>query len=167
VASKHLQRFSGAFVQDRAARAPAGKWYLHAAPFIASLFSNCATSRAFTLLDLCAEPLFLLAELRCELGAEILGFEHLADLDLSLFARHGIGTALDPIDRLLQRLALPEPESGNQLFGLGECPSITIRFSPENLTRAPFELGCNPSPASITPAFVSSSLNLPISVSSC
>jgi hypothetical protein len=71
-------------LQDRAARAPAGKWYLHAAPFIASLFSNCATSRAFTLLDLCAEPLFLLAELRCELGAEILGFEHLADLDLSL-----------------------------------------------------------------------------------
>jgi hypothetical protein len=164
VASKHLQRFSGAFVQDRAARAPAGKWYLHAAPFIASLFSNCATSRAFTLLDLCAEPLFLLAELRCELGAEILGFEHLADLDLSLFARHGIGTALDPIDRLLH-FQSQNPATNSLVSANG--PSITIRFSPENLTRAPFELGCNPSPASITPAFVSSSLNLPISVSSC
>src|SRR4030095_6929491 len=45
-------------------------------------------------------------------------------------------------------------------------PSITVRLSPENLTRAPFELGCSPSPASITPALISSSLNLPISVSS-
>src|SRR5688500_13303250 len=33
--------------------------------------------------------------------------------------------------------------------------------------RAPFELGCSPSPASITPALISSSLNLPMSASSC
>src|SRR5262245_30801559 len=46
-------------------------------------------------------------------------------------------------------------------------PSITVRLLPENLTRTPLELGCNPSPASITPAFASSSLNLPISVRSC
>ena len=45
-------------------------------------------------------------------------------------------------------------------------PSITVRFVPENLTRAPFELGCSPSPASITPAFTSSSLNFPISARS-
>src|SRR6266404_3516034 len=31
--------------------------------------------------------------------------------------------------------------------------------------RAPFELGCRPSPASMTPAFTISSLNLPIAVS--
>src|SRR5207247_11303488 len=43
-------------------------------------------------------------------------------------------------------------------------PSITVRFPPENLTREPFELGCSPSPASITPALTSSSLNFPISV---
>ena len=42
-------------------------------------------------------------------------------------------------------------------------PSITVRFAPENLTRAPFELGWSPSPASIMPAFTSSSLNLPMS----
>src|SRR5258708_6190784 len=41
-------------------------------------------------------------------------------------------------------------------------PSITVRCCPENLTRLPLELGCNPSPASITPAFTSSSLNLPM-----
>src|SRR3989449_1059288 len=43
-------------------------------------------------------------------------------------------------------------------------PSITVRLLPENLTRAPLELACSPSPASITPAFSSSMLNFPISV---
>src|SRR5262249_32843639 len=46
-------------------------------------------------------------------------------------------------------------------------PSITVRLLPENLTRTPLELGCNPSPASITLAFTNSSLNLSISVRSC
>ena len=45
-------------------------------------------------------------------------------------------------------------------------PSITVGFPPENLTRAPFELGWSPSPASMMPAFTSSSLKLPISVRS-
>src|SRR5687768_3863139 len=45
-------------------------------------------------------------------------------------------------------------------------PSMTVRLLPENLTRVPFELGWSPSPASITPAFASSSLYLPISASS-
>src|SRR5207244_550886 len=45
-------------------------------------------------------------------------------------------------------------------------PSVTVRSSPENLTRAPLELGWSPSPASITPAFASSSLYFPISVRS-
>ena len=51
-------------------------------------------------------------------------------------------------------------------FVSAKGPSITVRFPPENLTRAPFELGWSPSPASITPAFTSSSLNFPISVRS-
>ncbi len=46
-------------------------------------------------------------------------------------------------------------------------PSTTVRLSPENTTRAPFELGCRPSPARSTPAFMSSSLYVPISVMSC
>src|SRR4051812_34876338 len=44
-------------------------------------------------------------------------------------------------------------------------PSTTVRFVPENFTRAPLELGWRPSPANITPAFTSSSSYFPISVS--
>src|SRR5438552_1744399 len=44
-------------------------------------------------------------------------------------------------------------------------PSIMVRFAPENLTRAPFELGWSPSIASTRPAFASSSLYFPISLS--
>ena len=34
-------------------------------------------------------------------------------------------------------------------FVSAKGPSITVRVLPENRTRAPFELACNPSPASI------------------
>src|ERR1700722_19128024 len=46
-------------------------------------------------------------------------------------------------------------------------PSTTVRDLPENLTRAPLELGWRPSRASRTPALISSSLYLPISAMSC
>src|SRR5689334_13968033 len=46
-------------------------------------------------------------------------------------------------------------------------PSTTVRDLPENLTRAPLELGWRPSRASRTPALMSSSLYLPISAISC
>src|SRR5829696_3697313 len=45
-------------------------------------------------------------------------------------------------------------------------PSITVRLSPSKRTRAAFDVGWRPSPASITPALTSSSLKLPMSVSS-
>src|SRR4030088_1158673 len=44
-------------------------------------------------------------------------------------------------------------------------PLVTVRSLPQYLMRAPFELGCRPSPASMTPAFTISSLNLPMAVS--
>src|SRR6185369_12698484 len=45
-------------------------------------------------------------------------------------------------------------------------PSITVRFcGPSNRTRAPLELAWSPSPASMTPALISSSLYLPMAVS--
>src|SRR6267143_466971 len=50
-------------------------------------------------------------------------------------------------------------------FVSAKGPSTTVCLPLPNLTRAPFELGCSPSPASITPAFTSSSLNFPISAS--
>src|SRR5262249_19182198 len=42
-------------------------------------------------------------------------------------------------------------------------PSMTVVFPPENLMRAPLEVGCSPSPASMTPALTISSLNFPMS----
>src|SRR5262249_35469392 len=48
----------------------------------------------------------------------------------------------------------------------GNGPSVTVRFAPSNLTRAPLELGWRPSPASMTPALTSSSLYLPIAARS-
>src|SRR3990170_2314916 len=50
-------------------------------------------------------------------------------------------------------------------FASVKGPSITVRFAPENLTRAPFALAWSPSAASSTPAFTSSSLYFAISAS--
>src|ERR1700687_516952 len=44
-------------------------------------------------------------------------------------------------------------------------PWLTLVSFPEYLIRAPFEVGCRPSPASRMPALTISSLNLPIAVS--
>src|ERR1700730_14840985 len=44
-------------------------------------------------------------------------------------------------------------------------PLLTVGSLAAYLMRAPFEVGCRPSPASMTPAFTISSLNLPIAVS--
>ena len=45
-------------------------------------------------------------------------------------------------------------------------PSMTFGSPAENSTRAPLELGCSPSPASITPALTSCSLKSPIALRS-
>src|SRR5215469_10071012 len=47
-------------------------------------------------------------------------------------------------------------------FVSAKGPSITVRLLPENLMRAPLELGWRPERSSSTPAFVNSSLYLPI-----
>src|SRR5688572_21860558 len=67
-----------------------------------------------------AQALLLLAQLRGEVLAEILGLEHLPDLDL-LPVREG--GALEPRDRLVERLDLPQPEAGDQFLGMREGPS--------------------------------------------
>ena len=82
-------------------------------------------------------------------------------------ARHRVGAALDPFDRFFLRLHLPEPEAGDQFLGFGEGPvDRPCACRPRNFTRAPLELGCRPSPASMMPALTSSSLYLPMAVSS-
>ena len=45
-------------------------------------------------------------------------------------------------------------------------PSVTVRLPPSKRTLAPLALGCRPSPASMTPALTSSSLNRVIAASS-
>src|SRR6516225_6340389 len=61
---------------------------------------------------------FLRLHLRCQVVAEVLGFEDPPDLHflVALSERR----AADPLDRLLHRLHLPQPEAGDQLLGLGE-----------------------------------------------
>src|SRR5215218_2813865 len=78
-------------------------------------------SRSRLLAELRPQPLLLLLELGRERLAEVGRLEHLADLDLRLGTRR-VRTALDPLDRLLLRLHVPDPEAGDQLLGLRERP---------------------------------------------
>src|ERR1700719_1068910 len=56
---------------------------------------------------------FLVAEGRCE----VFGLEDLTDLDVGLAF---VGAALDPLDRLFERLDLPEPETGDEFLAFRE-----------------------------------------------
>src|SRR5262245_49399791 len=66
-----------------------------------------------------AQTLLLLSQLGGERGPEVLRLEDLADLEHGLGAG-GVGAALGPLDGLLHRAHLPQPEAGDQLLGLGE-----------------------------------------------
>ena len=117
------------------------------------------------LFDLRAQPIFLRAQFGRELGAEIIGLEHLANLNLR-WAVERVGAALDPATASSMDAALISQNPATNSFVSGNGPSITVRWAPEKRTRLPFALECRPSPASITPALTSSSLYLPISASS-
>src|SRR5687768_15727304 len=69
--------------------------------------SSARSSSLRVLLGQLANPVFLLAQLRRELRAEILGLEHLPNLDLRTAVER---RPLQPFDRLFLRLALPDPE---------------------------------------------------------
>ena len=101
-----------------------------------------------------------------ELGAEVLGLEHLADLDLRVL-QHRVGAALDPLDRLVLRAHLPQPEAGDQLLGLGErAVDHGALVAREHAPARPSSSGAGPRRPACTPALTSSSLNLPIAVRS-
>src|SRR5712671_322158 len=68
-----------------------------------------------------AQISFLLAKLGSQSGAEVLGLKDLANFDFG-FPVVRIGAALNPFDGLFHGAYLPEPEAGDQLFGLGERP---------------------------------------------
>src|SRR5262245_41475714 len=97
--------------------------------FVTGAFSVAETlaAIAFVSFSLLATALFinafcLLAMLGRKLRGAVFRFEHLPNLDFRLFPRHGIGAALDPVDCLLQRCALPNPKTGHQLLGFGKRP---------------------------------------------
>ena len=102
---------------------------------------------------------FLLAELGCQLGAEVFHFEDSADFDFGVLER----CPFEPVDGLLQRVALPDPVAGDEFlrFGkgtVGDGRLLAGEFDAGTLGA----VGASPSPASITPACTSSSLNLPM-----
>src|SRR5690606_36983568 len=66
-----------------------------------------------------AQAVFLLADLRGVVLAEVLRLEARPDLDLG-FSRHWIRAAAHPFQRLVHRPHLPDPVAGNQLLRLGE-----------------------------------------------
>src|SRR5437868_11128274 len=69
--------------------------------------------------NLRSQALFLLAKLGRELGAEVVGLEDLANLELAL-STGGVRAALGPFHRLFFGSHLPDPKTCDQLFGLGE-----------------------------------------------
>src|SRR5688572_1147668 len=68
-------------------------------------------------LDLVTHPRLALPQLGCELLAEVLGLGDLAQLDLDAAAER---RALEPLDRLVARRALPDPVPRDDLLRLGE-----------------------------------------------
>src|SRR5579859_2774027 len=66
-----------------------------------------------------AEIGIALAHFRSEVGAEVFGFKDLADFDFGI-ADVGIGAALDPFEGFFHGAHLPEPETGDELFGFAE-----------------------------------------------
>src|SRR5207244_3471456 len=74
-------------------------------------------SRLVLPLHLGAQLRFPGAQLGRELLAEVLGVEHGANRELDTAVER---RALEPLDRLLDRLHLPDPEAGDDLLGLAE-----------------------------------------------
>src|SRR4029077_17794799 len=71
---------------------------------------------------LLADALFILSHLDSVLGTKVVILEHLANLDLRFPREEWIRSALDPLDRLVQRFYLEQPEASDQLLRLGERP---------------------------------------------
>src|SRR4051812_5474854 len=91
--------------------------------FIPSAFilppSALARTRLLLLRNLVAQAVLLLPEFGRELRPEVRRLEHLADLHLLAAVER---RPLEPLDRLLLRAALPQPEPRDQLLGLREGP---------------------------------------------
>src|SRR5215469_50024 len=116
-----------------------------------SLGSICSSRCSYLL----ANAILLCAELRRELLAEVICFEHRADLDFTL-PLHRIGAAPHPFDGFLKRLHLPQPRSRDELLSFAERSVNDPALRPIKFHASAFELGCKPSAASMIPAFTNS-----------
>lgn len=94
-----------------------------------------------TLVELGAQTLLFRAELGGEFRAEVVGFGDRTNLELRILARHRIGTATRPLDRFIDRLDLPEPETRDELLGFRERSIDDAALGPRDLDGlVPFEL---------------------------
>src|ERR1700687_3612503 len=109
-----------------------------------------------------AKPRFLLAQFGRQRLAEILRIEDLANFDFGAAVER---RALHPFDRLVPRLHLNQPETGDKVAGHGERTMAHAGLFSRIFDPGAFRRRMQPSPASMTPAFTISSLNLPIAVS--
>ena len=99
-------------------------------------------------------------------GCEVFHLKDLADFDF-VVAGAAVGAALDPLDGLFEGLDLQDRETGDELLGLGEgAVDDGTRLAGE-FDACAFGAGMEASRESRTPAFMSSSLYLPISIRSC
>src|SRR6516162_3511149 len=89
-------------------------------PALTAILLPPIASALFLGLHFPALPLFLRSQLRRHLSAELFHLENRAQLDVTFHVLIGTGAALDPLDRLVHRFHLPEPESGDKLLRLGE-----------------------------------------------
>src|SRR5687767_13018425 len=79
------------------------------------------------------DPFLLFPELGSEFVAEVLRLEDMANFDLTFLE----GGPLEPLDCLLLRPHLPEPEAGDQLLALLEWPIDHRPLSPGELAPRP------------------------------
>src|SRR5579885_2025669 len=102
--------------------------------------------------DLFAQARVALPEFGRVVLSEVGCFEYGADFN---FLSAIEGRPFEPLDRFIHRAHLPHPIAADQLFRFRERTVDHRSLLPENFTRFAFEVGCNPSPASMMPAFTS------------
>src|ERR1700721_428984 len=122
-----------------------------------------ANLRLFLCAHLFAQAVFLLFEFGREIGAEVFGFEDGTDFDFGSGPK-GLRLSHSTASSMERTCQSQKPAMSSLVSAKG--PSVTVGLAAVKVMRLPLELGWRPSPASITPALTSSSLNLPMLVRS-
>src|SRR6202165_4038001 len=116
--------------------------------------------------QLSSELYFVLDLLFGQDGCEVFHLKDLSDFDF-VVAAAAVGATLDPLYGIFEGLDLQDREAGDELLGLGEgAVDDGARLAGE-FDACAFGAGMEAIEASTMPAFMSSSLYLPISAMSC